>query len=100
MSTDDTRRALFARSIELQGAINDLAAEYFAEMDRQAKQAERFGRLAAMFEELRKARRLLVAAGNVAPDLLTSEAGNVEASLERNSYFTGETIPPADCSAN
>lgn len=101
MNNDDTQRSLSSRVLELQRAINDLAAEYFEENRRQAAQEERFRRMAEMLQELRKIRQLGQGAGCAIPETLSAEAEDVRAAIARHtSFLSGESTPPADCSAN
>lgn len=97
MNRDDAKTRLFDRVVTMQGEINDLAADYFASTAGPDPRVQEIGRLLI---ELRQARALLLAAGQAAPELLTSEADEISAALERHGYFKRETPPPADCSTN
>jgi hypothetical protein len=94
---DESRRRLFEHAIQLQGAINDGAAEYFRTMD---AQRERFRNLETMINELAQSRALLAAAGSAGPDLLTEDAEKIAEALKRHGCCGALAIPPGDVSAN
>lgn len=100
MNNERAKESLFNRAIELQSTVNEFAADYMAEIERQSAQRERFRQMADALAELEKTRGLLNAAGQGVPDLLTAEAEQVADVLRRGGLLGGNFGPPGDCSEN